>query len=449
MTYADFGGFNRAGFQASPSFSSVDGFNPAFNVNSGFPAFAPPPNLDPTQLNFTGPQYIDPSYGRPAMIQNWSLEVQRQLATDLILDVAYVGQHSTHLRSNFDAVNSLNPSNFALPASLLTSPISSPAAAAAGVNPPYAGFPGGLIVAQALVPFPQYFGFNTDGALENLGQSTYNALEASLQRRFHNGLNLMASYTWSKTLTDADSALPFFATLAGSAGPQNAFNKQGDKAISNQDVPQNFVLSYVYELPVGKGKKWMNHGGVLNQALGGWSVSGVQRYISGQPLTFCCAPGIPAFAGSIRYDQVPGSSLFSSAYKGGHYRPSTDPTQNPSIFNPFCQLVDPAPNCAFINPNAGPDQPIPTGFYALGTMPRVTGAVRMPVFASEDFNLLKRFRFAESKDLLFQASFINAFNRHVFNRPDLNPTDLNFGQISPDNLLLTPRKIQLMLKLEY
>ena len=449
MTYADFGGFNRAGFQASPSFSSVDGFNPAFNVNSGFPAFAPPPNLDPTQLNYTGPQYIDPSYGRPAMIQNWSLEVQRQLATDLILDVAYVGQHSTHLRSNFDAVNSLNPSNFALPASLLTSPISSPAAAAAGINPPYAGFPGGFIVAQALVPFPQYFGFNTDGALENLGQSTYNALEASLQRRFHNGLNLMASYTWSKTLTDADSALPFFATLAGSAGPQNSFNKQGDKAISNQDVPQNFVLSYVYELPAGKGKKWMNHGGVLNQAVGGWSVSGVQRYISGQPLTFCCAPGIPAFAGAIRYDQVPGSSLFSSAYTDGHYRPSTDPTQNPSIFNPFCQLVDPAPNCAFINPNAGPDQPIPTGFYTFGTMPRVTGAVRMPVFASEDFNLLKRFRFAESKDLLFQASFINAFNRHVFNRPDLNPTDLNFGQISPDNLLLTPRKIQLMLKFEY
>ena len=444
MTYADFGGFNRAGFQASPSFSSLDGFNPAFNVASGFPAFAAPPNLDPTQLNFTGPQYIDPSYGRPAMIQNWSVEVQHQLATDLILDVAYVGGHSTHLRSNFDAVNSLNTSQFSKPASLLTSTISSPAAVAAGITPPYAGFPGGALVAQALVPFPQYFGFNTDGALENLGQSTYNALEASLQRRFHNGLNLMASYTWSKTLTDADSALPFFATLAGSAGPQNVFNKQGDKAISNQDVPQNFVLSYVYELPVGKGKKWLNSGGPLNQAVGGWSVSGVQRYLSGQPLTFCCAPGIPAFAGSIRYDQVPGVPLASTAYSSGHFNPVTD-----SMFNPYCQLSNPAPNCAFVNPNAGPDSTPPTGFYALGTMPRVTGAVRMPMYASEDFNVLKRFRFTESKDLLFQASFINAFNRHVFNRPDLNPTDVGFGNINIDNLLLIPRKIQLMLKFEY
>jgi hypothetical protein len=447
MTYADFGGFNRVGFQASPSFSSLDGFNPAFNVSSGFPAFPAPPNLDPTQLNFAGPQYTDPSYGRPAMIQNWSVEVQHELATDLILDIAYVGGHSTHLRSNFDAVNSLNPKYLSLGGVLLDS-ISSPQAAAAGITPPYAGFPSNAIVAQALVPFPQYFGFNTDGALENLGQSTYNALEASLQRRFRNGLNLMASYTWSKTLTDADSALPFFATLAGSAGPQNSFNKQGDKAISNQDVPQNFVLSYVYELPVGKGKKWMNHGGLLNQAVGGWSVSGVQRYISGQPLTFCCATGIPAFAGSIRYDQVPGSSLFSSAYTGGHFSPSTDPGQNQSIFNPFCAATNPASNCAFIDPNSGANVAA-RGSYAFGSMPRVTGAARMPVFASEDFNLLKRFRFAESKDLVFEATFINAFNRHVFNRPDLNPTDGNFGQINPDNLLLRPRQIQLMLKLEY
>lgn len=136
--------------------------------------------------------------------------------------------------------------------------------------------------------------------------------------------------------------------------------------------------------------------------------------------------------------------MASTAYSSGHFNPVTD-----SMFNPYCQLSNPAPNCAFVNPNAGPDSTPPTGFYALGTMPRVTGAVRMPMYASEDFNVLKRFRFTESKDLLFQASFINAFNRHVFNRPDLNPTDVGFGNINIDNLLLIPRKIQLMLKFEY
>ncbi|MGA8272664.1 MAG: TonB-dependent receptor, partial [Candidatus Sulfotelmatobacter sp.] len=431
ITYADFGADELTGFQANPSFNTPDGFNPAYNLNSGFPAFTPPPNLSPTQLNptatggFQGPTYIDPAYGRPAMIQNWSLEVQKELTTDLILDIAYVGEHSTHLRSNFDAVNSLTPQYLGLPANLLNSTFGSQTTIAA----PYAGFPTGALTAQALVPFPQYGGFNTDCCLENLGQSTYNALEASLQRRFHNGLNLMASYTWSKTLTDADSALPYFATAAGSQGPQNSFNKNGDKAISDQDLPQNFVLSYVYDLPFGKNKRFVSGGGVTDRIVGGWSVSGVQRYESGQPIAFGCATGIPAWAGCIRFDQITGSQLASSAYKSTNYNPVTDP-----IFNPLCTPGTVVPNCAFVDPNSGPALAA-RGTYAFGDISRVTGAVRMPIYPSEDFNIIKRTKITESKDVLLQASFIDAFNRHVFNRPDVQPYDAAFGFITPSNTL--------------
>lgn len=444
ITYADFGADELTGFQSNPQFNTPDGFNPAYNLNSGFPAFAAPPNLSPTQLNptatggFQGPTYINPSYGRPAMIQNWSFEVQKELTTDLILDVAYVGEHSTHLRSNFDAVNSLTPNYLSLPANLLNSTFSKQTTIAA----PYAGFPTNALTAQALVPFPQYGGFNTDCCLENLGQSTYNALEASLQRRFHNGLNLMASYTWSKTLTDADSALPYFATAAGSQGPQNSFNKNGDKAISDQDLPQNFVLSYVYDLPFGKNKKFLSRGGVVDRVVGGWSVSGVQRYESGQPIAFGCATGIPAWAGCIRFNQIPGSSLASAAYKSSNFNPVTE-----SMFNP----LDTAPgavNPAFDDPNSGANLTA-RGTYAFGNISRVTGAVRMPIYPSEDFNILKRTKITESKDILLQASFIDAFNRHVFNRPDVQPYDAAFGFINANNTLLGPRKIQLMLKFEY
>ena len=80
----------------------------------------------------------------------------------------------------------------------------------------------------------------------------------------------MASYTWSKTLTNADAALPFFATLHQGGAPQNFFDQRGDKAISNQDLPQNFVVSYLYESPVGKGKKYLNSNGVLDRVVGGW-----------------------------------------------------------------------------------------------------------------------------------------------------------------------------------
>ena len=436
LVYADFGGFMRTGFQANPAFTSLDGFSPAFDLTNGFPAYTPPPNLDPTQLNFQGPQYIDPSYGRPGMIQNWSLEVQRELAPDWILSVAYVGQHSTHLRSNFDAVNSLNPEYF-VKGGELTETVS-----AAGVTLPFAGFPGNAIVAQTLVPYPQYFGFNTDGALENLGQSTYNALQAQLQHKFRYGLNLMASYTWSKTLTDADSALPYFATLAGSAGPQDPFNKKDDKAISDQDLPQNFVLSYVYELPVGQGKRFLGtSSGPLSRLVSGWEISGIQRYESGQPFAICCATGIPAYAGSIRYDQIPGQSLLSSQYTSGNFNPATDPMLNINA------LSDPnAGSIIFTNTGT------PTGApYSLGTMPRVTGAIRMPAFMSEDFNVLKRTRITEGTDILLEASALNSFNRHVFNRPtDFNIYDpVGFGKLNPSNLALGPRVLQMQLKFEF
>jgi hypothetical protein len=451
LQYADFGAFNLTGFQANPSFNSANGFDPALSIDSGVPAYPAPPNLDPTQLNFTGPQYTDPSYGRPPMIQNWSFEVQRQLATDLIMDIAYVGQHSTNLRSNYDAVNTLNPKYFSLGTNLLT-PIGSQSA----IAPPYAGFPSTAIVAQALVPFPQYFGFNTDGALENLGQSTYNALEAQLTRRFHNGLNLMASYTWSKTLTDADSALPFFATLHQGGAPQDVFNKTGDKAISNQDLPQNFVLSYIYELPFGKHKRFLSHGGVVDRVVGGWSVSGIQRYESGQPLAFGCATGVPAYADCIRFNQVPGSSIFSSAWKSGQYRPTAANPNGLSIFNPVDSPGQGNP--AFDDPNSAANLAA-RGAYAFGTLPRVMGNVRMSPYLSEDFNLLKRTKITETSDVLLQVNALNAFNRHVWNRPnDLGPNDgaafglinyYNFSTTGGGGYLLFPRRLQLQLKVEF
>jgi hypothetical protein len=443
LQYADFGGFGRTGFQASPGFNS-NGFDPALALDAGLPpANITLPNTDPSQQNFTGPTYLAPSYGRPPMIQNWSFEIQRQLATDFIADIAYVGQHSTHLRSNYDAVNTLNPKYFSLGLNL-TNLIGSQTA----VPLPYPGFPTNQIVAQALVPFPQYFGFNTDGQLENLGQSTYNALEAELTRRFHNGLNLMASYTWSKTLTNADAALPFFATLHQGGAPENVFDRNVDKAISNQDLPQNFVVSYIYELPIGKGKRYLSGGGVSDRVFGGWSVSGIQRYESGQPIALGCATGVPAYADCIRFNSVPGQPVYASQWASGNH----------NTVDPATLSVGPLLNAAaWSDPNSFANVSA-RGSYAFGDIPRVYGNIRMPLYANEDFNILKRTKFSESKDLLLQVSFLNAFNRHLWNRPpDLNPNDAAFGLIPITNFSVTgggsylnqPRKIQLQLKFEY
>jgi hypothetical protein len=269
--------------------------------------------------------------------------------------------------------------------------------------------------------------------------------------------------------------LPFFATLHQGGAPQNVFNKQGDKAISNQDLPQNFVLSYIYELPFGKNKKFLSRGGVVDRVVGGWSVSGIQRYESGQPIAFGCATGVPAFAGCIREDYIPGTSAYSPAWKSksGNFVPITAATfalGDPGIpmFNP----LDTAPGAvtpAFDDPNSAQNL-AKRGTYAFGTSPRVDGAIRMGPYFSEDFNLLKRTKITESSDVLFQVNFLNAFNRHVWNRPgDLGLNDSgatkgqsnglggNFGVIDWGSFsttggggyLLFPRRIQLQLKVEF
>lgn len=455
LQYADFGGQGTQGFVGSAGQFS-DGFHPGFILDTGM-TVAPPtiPNFNPAQVNFEGcctEVYIAPSYGRPPMIQNWSFEVQRELTTDMILDIAYVGQHSQNLRTNYDGENLLNPKFFSL-GPLLNQPFQSQNT----VAPPYPNFPGNFPVGQALLPHPQFFGINTDGQLENLGQSTYNALEAQLTRRFHNGLNLMASYTWSKTLTNADAALPFFATLHQGGAPSNFYDQRVDKSVSNQDLPQNFVVSYLYELPVGKGKHFLSGAnGVVDRVLGGWQIGGIQRYESGQPVAFGCASAPAGYGECIRFNQVQGSSIFSSAYKGSNWNPITDPIFNainlPNAINPV----------AFDDPNSAANLTA-RGTYVFGTMPRVSSNVRMKPYMDEDFSLIKRTKLTEKSDLNLQITMINAFNRHIWNRPDdLNPYDsttinnnfgkyniTNFSNIGGGDYLLLPRKIQLQLKLEF
>jgi hypothetical protein len=250
-------------------------------------------------------------------------------------------------------------------------------------------------------------------------------------------LNLLVSYTWSKTLTDADSALPFFATLHGGGSPQNTFGTKGEKALSNQDVPQNLVVSYLYELPVGKNKKFLNKGGISNVILGGWEVSGVQRYLSGQPLSFGCATGIPGYGNCIRYDRVPGQS-FSSGRKINAAAPAGSPDNQYFNFG------------AFSDPNA-PSRIQAGGGYRFGNLPRTTGEIRSYKYANEDLNINKRVHFTERSDILLQATFLDVFNRHVFDRPDTsginNPG--TFGYTNPANLINGPRSVQFLLKIEF
>jgi outer membrane receptor protein involved in Fe transport len=480
LSYSDFGSALTSGTTATPDFKSPDNFTPVQSWDVGFPAFTPPSNNnDPNLLNFTNSaNTVLPSYSRPGMVQNWDFEVQHQIAQDLIFTIGYVGQHGTRLHSNLAQINTINPIYNSLGAGLgdlVTSSggqailtqlgVTVPDWFTPGWNP--TGDPTGAnTVGQLLRPFPQFGSIGTNCCLENVGQSTYNALEAKLERRFRNGLNLLASYTFSKSLTDADSnyAVPFTGFNSNVFGAQNPYNLRAEKAVSYQDVPHTLVLSYVYELPVGPGKKFLNHG-VASKVLGGWQIGGVQRYQSGSPTVIQAgATSIPQVSGgNYRFSQLSGQSLLLT--NPTQWTPSRDGALNVGPNPPGWQSGctgstggsysfsgnSPVLNCAaFFDPNAGVASGLGGG-YTFGDLPVASTFLRSPAYLNEDFAIIKRTRIRESDAIVFKVDIPNAFNRHTFGSIDGSITDAFFGVPggSGHSVVNSPRDIQLTLRYEF
>ena len=388
----------------------------------GVPSAGNSVNFDRSQLNGQSIPWSQRGFGRPGFYQTWSANVQQQVATDLIFTLGYLGSRGTHLPSNQLSLNNINPSNFSLGATLNNQ----------ATTLPYTGFNG--TVAQSLRPFPQYAYINTAAYGENDGQLSYNAMIAKLERRFHNGLNLLASYTWSKILTDTGNIIGGSLGGAYTANIQNPFNLKEEKAVSPQDVPQIFVVSYLYDLPFGRNKAFLNQGKLLNYFVGGWSFTGIQRYQSGQPIGFSSATGVPGFNNGIRWNLVPGQQIQSRARINKSFNPAI--SGQDIWYNPL----------AFSDPNA--DVTAASGKpYSFGNKPAFQSNDRSFPYYEEDFGLIKRTPITERVGIQFRAEFFNAFNRHVFGTPDTNPYDAGFGTVG--GLNNSPRAGQLTLRLEF
>jgi hypothetical protein len=474
LSYSDFGDSLTSGTTAAPDFKSQNAFAPVQSLDAGFHSFTPPSNAkDPALLNggFQGsPVYVAPGYGRPGMVQNWSFEVQHQLAPDLIFSIGYIGNHATRLHSALVQTNSINPKYYPLGMQIETETVGSPAGqatlASLGVTIPNWFVPlygSNEPIGQLLRPFPQYQGISTSCCLENVGQSTYNALEAKLERRFRNGLNLLAAYTFSKTLTDADTTFPNFTAFASNnfGAVQNPFNLKTEKAVSYQDTPHAVVISYLYELPAGPGKKYLSHG-VSSKVLGGWEVGGVHRYQSGAPTIFNNYNTSPLFSGgSFKFSRITGVPIYSpnkSSFNpamgnsGCLEDPSTGLFTNQHV---IINNVDMGPstnnyfNCAaFFDQNA-PGLVAQRG-YQFGNLPVILGNIRSQHYFSEDFSIIKRTTITETHSLIFKADIPNAFNRHIFGTLDGYVLSSTFGiPKGPRNVVNAIRQIQLTLRYQF
>ena len=293
-------------------------------------------------------------------------------------------------------------------------------------------------------PFKDFLRGSSYAATE--GNSSYHGLQVTVEKEFAGGLNFLGTYTWSKTLSDAGDLLN-----SGSTFPQGyrapdvpGFGIHGDYGLASFDIRHVFHFSGGYELPFGKGKRFMsNASGVANKLAGGWSVIWSATVQGGQPITVGCSSSTTAgtWCNALL---VTGQSPTSGTH-------NVDQFLNPAAFNQPCVLGGTASA-----PTPIIDQPL--GCVPLAGLDALGGAatqVAGPGFSRLDFSLFKDFKLTDRFLLQFRSEFFNILNHPTFNAPGSIPGALdfkspNFGQIgSTRDAPNDPRQIQFALKLYY
>jgi hypothetical protein len=379
------------GYSATPTFQSGDGgYTPLMYWNNeSFPQnFKKPPVIDPTFLNGQAINYIPRNGDRLPQTINWVLDIAREVAHNLSLDVMYIGNHSTHLGLSGSAteLNYLDKSYLSLGGDLVK-----PCSTVSSCTAPYTNFASQLgasaTLAQALKPYPQYTHVGTDSVLLPEGKSRFNSLQVKATKRMAYGLSGLAFFTWEKNMTNASGSGS--STYASSYGSTIQYPGERTVVIDPGTPAVIFGSSFSYQLPVGKGRSFMNHApAVADVVLGGWTISGSLRYTSGAALQI---DGYNFYANNLGY-----SSLAPYAYANylggkvrgtwsGKFKPQTDKYLNSAAF------AAPAP-------------------FTFGNTQQYNSWIRGFSHGSEALELSKSIPIHERLKFDLSADFVNPFN---------------------------------------
>jgi hypothetical protein len=400
------GPFGNSGIIAPPGRNYANLPIPGVDSVSSFAAFNGNPGLAP-YYGVNGHQ--GPKYG---YVQQYNLDIQRQLPAGFFADVAYAGSHGVHLQQYDTNVDQLNDTLWSQGAALSTQ-----------VTNPMAGNPNpslnGTTVAAGQLerPYPQYNGLTLNGF--GCCESAYNSLQATVTRRFQGGGTLLVAYTNAKLMSNTDTLTSWLesSTATGGVGAvQDWNNLKGENSLSSQDISQRLVISYVLDLPFGHGKPYASSfTGIANGLVSGWGINGITTFQRGFPLKITYS-GSTALenanlgVANIRPDVVAGCDKKSG---GGHI--SSDVNLNPEPwFNTSC----------FATP----------GDYAPGTESRVDSTLRGPGINNFDFAVFKRTNIGERMGVEFRTEFFNLFNHPYFGMPATGfngtPTGNGFGVVN-------------------
>jgi hypothetical protein len=404
----------------------ASGAAPRFNWDSGYPDQFKPASKDPNALPW-GVVTVDPDSLYQGYTHQFNVSFEYEIAKDLVAEATYMGNLGRRLHLGGLYRNQPVLSAYQDPKVNPTAWVSDAAsAAAAGVPYPYAGF--SAYAGMAIQPFPHVAG-QTWGPLysvgTNTGASRYDSFQFQLTRRLTHSLAGQFSYVFSKARGDVDTA--FDETWDATAGVQDMRNLKPEESTVLGYDQTHIVKGYVqYQLPVGHGRHLLSTAPRwVNAIVGGWDLTWIYRYNTGNPLGISPNVWYPGWDGAVYADWNRGTDL------AGHF--------DPNGFNPAVQN-SPA-NLAF-NPAAFSS---PTN-HQLGNGLRRYDALRGQGFSNEDIGLLKYWRYKERASLQFRAEMLNVLNRHHFNNPNTSLANTsNFGYIT--GLTGSPRNIQLGLRL--
>ena len=349
--------------------------------------------------------------------QSWNFGVQRQMPGDIVLDATYVGMKGTHLyfggaeqMNHLPEIAGSSPDQIAALNQFVPNPFSGIIKSGALSGPEVQAY-------QLQLPYPQFTGFSIDSL--PVANSVYHSFQLRAEKRLSRGLQLLLSYTLSKSIDDA-SVQGLTAWLGGSASLQDPNNRRLERGLSQFDATHVLNITYVYDLPFGRGQLiGSNWSGALNAILGGWKTNGIWQFASGQPIGLGLANGtsLPTY-GDQRPDLM------------GTLKRASGPTSS---------LVD----GYFANPEVAVAPPP----FALGTAPRTLPNLRAPGVNIANLSVFKSFSLAavrEGMRLEYRAEAFNALNHAQFSSPDTTVNGGTFGQIF--STTSPARQVQMALK---
>jgi hypothetical protein len=373
-----------------------------------------------------------PSWNQTPYEESWSFGIERELPSHFLVNAEYVGKKGTHLpfsgtteRNHLGPwveglpvgdPNLANPCQNGLTIACLNTPIPNPFASlitdpnsSIGSNAP------SILYYQLLLPYPQFTSVSTEPQL--IANSIYHSLQLSAEKKYSNGLQLLATFVWSKSIDDASSGDTNVSWAQSFDSLQDPNRPELERSLSTFDIPYVIQFSYSYDLPVGHGKAFLgNMPRWADAIIGGWKTNGIWRISDGRPLSFFVdGQPLPTY-GSQRPNLV-------GTPKRNHGSDWVDNYfANPGVFQ--------APAA-----------------FTLGDAPRAIGSVRSPWSVTSDLSIGKQFQIREEMNFEFRIEAQNALNHPVFGTPNTNVGDGQFGTISYTSI--GPRQVQLGFKFNF